>query len=109
MDMSKEFISEIMKLGVISHSEQDTVWQIAKKCVKQIGIPAGAGGLVIGAKAGSVSIPLGPIAAPIVMSGAMAGFLAGLAGGTISCTIMNTALRPQLRKLIEETKGKGIQ
>jgi hypothetical protein len=105
----QEFVAEIVKFGVISYSDQQSVWQVAKKCAKQIGVPAAAGGALIGMKAGSVTIPLGPLGGAITLTGAAAGFLAGLFGGTISCTAANTMFRPQLHKLVNETRGKIIK
>lgn len=108
-NIPREFISEIMKLGVISYSEQKTLWQIAGKCAKHIGVPMGAGTALMAMKAGSVTIPLGPIGGAITMSGTMAGFLAGLFTGTAVCTMANTTYRTQFQKLLGELEGKTIR
>ncbi|MFD2727194.1 hypothetical protein [Hyunsoonleella rubra] len=107
--MPYSFVSEMAKLGVISYSEQDTIWQIAKKCAKKHGMAVGAAGALMGMKAGSVTIPLGPIGGAITMSGAVAGFLAGLAGGTLACTVVMESQRKEIHKLIEATRGKPIK
>ncbi len=93
----KNFKQEILKFGIISHSKQDTLWSIAKKCSVRIGLPMAAGGLVMGANAGTVTLPgIGTI------SGGLAGFLAGLTGGTVTCTFVNMAFREELNKLLED-------
>ena len=90
------FRQEILKLGVISHDAQDSAWDIAQKCARQVGVPMGAGGAVIGLKAGTVTVPgVGTV------SGALVGFLAGLAGGTMMCTAANMGYRDELAELLK--------
>lgn len=97
MAADQNFRREMVKLGFLSYSDQDTLYSIAKQCAKKVGIPMGAGGLVVGANIGAVSIPLvGTI------PGAVAGFLAGVAGGTMTCTIAHYGMRPQLRRILDE-------
>lgn len=91
-----EFRRELLSLGIVSYSEQDTLWSIAGKCAKTVGLPMGAGVGLVGMQAGTVTIP-GVGAVP----GAVAGFLAGLAAGTAMCTAANLKHRNALRKLLD--------
>lgn len=94
-DPTQTFRQEMLKLGIVSYSEQDTLWSIAQKCATTIGMPMGAGGAILGLKAGSVTLPV--VGA---VPGAVAGFLAGLATGTVACTGANMMYRDELRKLL---------
>lgn len=93
---SRSFRQDMLKLGIISFSEQDTLWSIASKCAKTVGVPMGAGAAVIGLNAGAVVVP-GVGAVP----GALAAFLAGLTTGTMACTALNLSYRKELRKLLD--------
>ncbi|HYD77452.1 hypothetical protein [Ramlibacter sp.] len=93
-DISQDFRRELIKLGIISHREHESLWSIAKRCAVTTGVPMGGGGAAMMASAGTVMVP-GVGAVP----GAVAGFLAGLAAGTAMCTAANVAYRNELRKL----------
>lgn len=88
-----KFQAEMLKLGVVSSEETETLWEISKRCTR-FGIPlAGAGAAMMG-KAGTVLIPgVGTV------SGALAGALAGFVSGTASCVMLNVAYRRELRNL----------
>lgn len=88
--MSEQFIEELMKIGIVSYREQETLFKVAKRCASTTGIPMAGAGALIGLKTGSVIIPgVGTIAGPV------AGSLVGLFGGTISCTMLNMSLRQE--------------
>ncbi len=92
--MDQKFVGEMLKLGILSHKEQETLWQVAKRCAGTAGISMGGVGAVAGLKAGTVTVPgVGTI------SGALAGFLAGLAAGTTSCVMLNHTFKDELKKL----------
>jgi hypothetical protein len=92
--MDNRFAAELMKIGIVSYKERETLYQIAKRCAQTTGIPMAGAGALIGLKAGSVTLPgVGTIAGPV------AGALAGLFSGTLSCTMVNVSLREELRKL----------
>jgi hypothetical protein len=95
-DITQQFRQDLVKIGIISYRDQETLWSIAKRCARTSGVPMGAGLAVATASAGAVTIP-GIGAVP----GAVAGFLAGLASGTMMCTAANVAYRDELRKLVE--------
>lgn len=89
------FIKEMMKVGVLTYDEQDTLWRIAQRCAKTAGMTVGIPTAIATANVGAVMIPgIGSV------PGAVAGFLAGFAGGTTSCVIANVSLRPQIRLLL---------
>ena len=96
-ETTDDFRREMLKLGIISYREQDTVWDIAKKCARTIGVPAAGAGLVMGSGAGAVTVP-GIGAVP----GALFGLLAGFGAGTLGCTAVNVRYRNDLRKLLDE-------
>ena len=92
--MDQKFTQELIKIGIISYKEQETLFQIAKRCASTTGIPMAGAGALIGLKAGTVTVPgIG------TMAGSVAGALAGLLGGTISCTMLNVGMRQQLQSL----------
>lgn len=94
--ITQDFRRELVKIGIISYREQESLWSIAKRCAVTTGLPMGGGGMVMGAKMGTVAVPgVG------TMSGAAAGFLAGLLSGTAMCTAANVAYRDELRRLVE--------
>jgi hypothetical protein len=86
------FRSDLLKLGIISYREQETLWQIALRCAKTAGVPAAGAGMLLMAEVTTVAIP-GVGAVP----GAVAGLLAGLVSGTVTCTMANASMRQQLR------------
>jgi len=86
--------SQLMQLGILAHNEQETLLALAKRCAKTSGLPLGAAGAAMAAKAGTVALPgIGTV------SGAAAGFLAGLSTGTATCVGLNLAARDELKKL----------
>jgi hypothetical protein len=87
----------MIKLGIISYSDQDSLYSIAKKCAATIGITVGGAGAVFGAGMGTVTVP-GVGAVP----GGVAGFLAGLIAGTTTCTAANLKYRRELRSLLDD-------
>ena len=94
-DTSQGFRRELLKLGIISYREQDTLWSIGKKCAMTTGLPLGVAIGIASAKGGTVVIPgVGTISA------GLAGFLAGLTTGTLACTAANLSYRKQLRELL---------
>lgn len=94
--MDQAFVRELLKIGIVSYDQQESLFQIAKRCARTTGIPmAGAGGL-IGMSAGTIIVPgVGSI------PGYLAGALAGLVSGTVSCSMLNAASRKQLKVLAE--------
>ncbi len=96
-DTTQSFRRELLKLGVISYHEQDTLWSIAKKCAVTTGLPLGAAAGLMSMKAGTVVVPgVGTISA------GLAGFLAGLTTGTAMCTAVNLSYRNEMRKLLQD-------
>lgn len=96
-DTSQSFRHELLKLGIISYREQDTVLSIAKKCAITMGLPLGTAIGVASMKAGTVVVPgVGTISA------GLAGFLAGLTTGTAMCTAANLSYRNEMRRLLED-------
>lgn len=95
-DNSDNFRQELLKLGIISYREQDTLLSIAKRCAATIGVPMGAAGALMGMKAGTVVVPgVG------TLSGSLVGFLAGLSAGTMMCTAANMTHRKEMRRLLD--------
>jgi len=95
-DANQNFRREMLRYGVISHREQDTLWSIAKKCAVTTGIPMGAAGFLMGASGGTVAVPgIGTVSVGLV------GFLGGLATGTAMCTAVNLGLKEELRNLLD--------
>lgn len=92
--MDQKFAEQLMTIGIISYKEQETLWQIAKRCGSTAGVPTAGAGAVLGANLGTVTIPgVGTIA------GSLAGAIVGLAAGTLSCTMLNVSMRQELKKL----------
>lgn len=92
--MDNSFVVELLKIGIVSYKEQETLFQIAKRCAKTTGVPMAGAGALMGIKAGSVVVPgVGTLAGPV------AGALAGLFAGTFSCTMLNVSVRDELKKL----------
>jgi hypothetical protein len=93
---TEDFRRVMLGLGIVSYREQETAWDIAKRCALTTGAPMAGAGFLMGLKAGTVTVPgVGTI------SGALAGFLAGLTTGTAICTAVNLSYRNELRKLLE--------
>ena len=96
MEPSKDFVQNVMRIGVLSYREQETLWQIAQRCATTTGVTAAAPLAMLGAQMGSVAIPgLGTVAGPVV------GALAGLFYGTVSCTMLNMSAQNELKKLAQ--------
>lgn len=93
---SDEFRQQMLAMGIISYREHESLWSIARRCAGTMGVPMGGAGLVMGAGAGTVTIP-GVGAVP----GAVAGFLAGFVAGTVTCSGLNLSYRDELRKLLD--------
>lgn len=93
---SEEFRNQMLAMGIISYREQESLWSIAKRCALTTGVPMGGAGLVMGAGAGTVTVPLVGS-----LPGAVAGFLAGFAVGTATCSSLNLGYRDELRKLLD--------
>lgn len=90
------FREQLIELGIVSYSKQETLLGVAKRCVKTIGVPMAGAGAVGMAGAGSVILP-GVGAVPGYLAGALAGMLAG----TVTCTMLNTTFREDLKRLAE--------
>ena len=92
--MDQKFIQEMLKIGILSYKEQETLFQIAKRCATTAGVPMAGAGALYGMGMGTVTIPgVGTIA------GSVAGALAGMLSGTISCTMLNVGVRKELQGL----------
>ncbi len=85
----RSFQKEIVKLGFYSYDEQQSIFDLAKRCARTSGLALGGAG-AIGTAA------LGP--------GAAVGFLAGMATGTAACTAGSLLYREQIKQLLEEGK-----
>ena len=88
------FVEELMKLGILGYDEQESLWDIGRRCAKKIGIPTGIGAW------GYASWGANPAAATV--------FLGGLALGMATCSAVNLAHREQLRRLVRETKRGDV-
>jgi hypothetical protein len=89
------FVKDMLKIGILSYDEQETLWQIAKRCARTTGVTVAVPTAIAGAAMGSVTVP-GVGAVPGVVAGALAGFV----GGTAQCVTGNSMFRTQLRLLI---------
>ena len=96
-DPSDDFRREMLRIGIISYREQDTLWDIAKKCSRTLGVPTAGVGLVIGLQGGAVTVPL--VGA---VPGALFGLLAGWGAGTFTCTALNYRHRRDLRQFLDD-------
>jgi hypothetical protein len=97
--MDQSFVQSMISIGIVSTKEQETVWDIVKRC-KHVGGTVGAAVGAATATAGSVVVP-GVGALP----GWFAGALAGYAYGTFACTLANVTFREQLQRL---AKGQPL-
>ncbi|MVM40662.1 hypothetical protein GO730_28255 [Spirosoma sp. HMF3257] len=96
MEPTPQFIREVMAAGVLSYREQQTLWQIAKRCAATTGITAAAPLALLGTQIGSIAIPgFGTITGPVM------GALAGMIYGTVSCSMLNLSAQAELRKLAQ--------
>jgi hypothetical protein len=88
------FTREMMSLGILSYREQETLWQLARRCAATVGIPMAGSLSLLGTKMGTVTLPgVGTV------SGAVAGALAGMAAGTTVCMGLNASVKSELRAL----------
>jgi hypothetical protein len=95
-DNLQNFRRELIKLGILSYSEQDRLYDIALRCARTSGVALGGAGAVMGAGTANVMLPIiGTV------PGAVAGFLAGLATGTMACTALHYGMKDQLRALLD--------
>lgn len=91
-----KFLAVMMEMGIVSYREQESLWDISKRCAKTVGVTTGAGTAILGAGGGAVVIPVvGSV------PGYIAGFLAGMTTGTASCVALNYAYRDELRQLAQ--------
>ena len=95
--MPADFRQQLMSMGIVRYDQHQTLWSVAKHCARTMGVP-GAGGLaVLGAGAGSVTVPvLGAV------PGYVAGMLAGFAMGTGSCMAVNLRYERELKQLLSD-------
>ena len=106
-----DFADNMIKLGVdifqYSPNDRMYIYQVAKLCAKQAGIPLGAATGVAMSGVGSVTLPL--VGA---VPGYVAGFLAGAIGGTVACTIGRMSFKRDLDNLLDNsspgTKGRLV-
>lgn len=91
----QQFAKEIAKYGYFSTQEHATLLDVAKRCARISGLPMASAVGVVGAKAGSVTVP-GVGAVP----GWVAGVLAGLITGTGMCLSVQYGLKEELQKLL---------
>ena len=93
----REFQQSLLSNGIVGYSYDDLSYLLnaAKICARTAGIPMAGAGAVMGAAAGSVTIP-GVGAIP----GWVAGALAGFAGGTLTCTIARAGMKPALDEIL---------
>lgn len=106
-----EFGDSLIKLGVdinqYNPSDRMYLYQVAKLCAKQAGLPLG---LAIGGAMSSV----GSVTLPVVgaVPGYVAGFLAGAIGGTTACVIGRMSFKKDLDQLLQDSpqsvKGRVI-
>ncbi len=84
----------MVSMGIVSTQEQETLWEMAKRCAKTIGGPSAVAFAIMGSKAGSIVVPgIGTV------SGAVVAALGGLMTGTMSCMMVNYAVQDELRRL----------
>jgi len=94
MFIDEKFLTELRSMGIVSYREQETLFDIAKRCAATVGVPAAGGGAVAAAAIG------GPISVgTLTIPAALAGALAGLFGGTFSCVMLNESMKQELRDL----------
>ncbi len=92
----KKIASELLSMGLIAYSEQETARDIIKRCLL-LGMPMAGAGFWIGGKAGTVAVPgIGTV------SGALVGALVGLASGTGACVALNYSVRNELKNLVHD-------
>ena len=96
-DTSDDFRKQMLGMGIVSYTQQDTLWDIGKRCARSGGIVTAGGVAALGAGAGAVTVPgIGSV------PGAVAGMLAGMVMGTGACMAVNVRHRNALRQLLDE-------
>ena len=86
--------NKLKQYGILGHKEQETLYELAKRCAKTTGVPAAGGAAVMGAQAGAVTLPV--VGA---VPGAVAAALGGLLVGTGSCVALNLAAKKKLKEI----------
>ena len=86
--------AKLKQYGILGSKEQETLYELAKRCAKTSGVPMAGGAAVMGASAGSVTIPV--VGA---VPGAVAAALGGLLVGTGSCVALNIAAKQKLKEI----------
>jgi hypothetical protein len=95
--MTRDFRRQMLAMGIVRYDEHETLWSAARHCARKMGVPMAGGLAVVGAGAGSVTLPvLGAV------PGYVAGMLAGFAIGTGSCMAVNLRYKNDLKRLLED-------
>ena len=81
-------------MGIVRYRDQETLFEIAKRCATTVGLSSAGGGAVLAAGIGG-PVSLGTLTLPASVVGA----LAGLFAGTVSCVMLNEGLKQELRDL----------
>lgn len=97
MHIDENFIRQLRSIGIIKHREQETLYDIAKRCAATVGLSAAGGGAVLAASISS-PVSLGTMTVPATLAGA----LAGLFAGTLSCVMLNEGLKEELKALAKQ-------
>ena len=99
----QHFIEQMLAIGIVQYHEQETLWRMANRCARSLGVVGAGTGLVWGAGAGSVTVP-GVGAIP----GSVVGALVGFWGGTLMCVAVNAATRDELRSLARDAAAVSL-
>jgi hypothetical protein len=97
-----EFGDSLNKLGVdinqYNPSDRLYLYQVAKLCFKQAGLP-------LGATVGVAMSGVGAVTLPVVgaVPGYVAGFLAGAFGGTAACVMGRMSFKRDLDQLLQDS------
>jgi len=95
-EMTDDFRRQLLGMGIVRYDEQATLWDAARHCARTMGVPLAGGFAVVGAGAGSVTVPvLGAV------PGYVAGMLAGFVLGTGACMAVNQGLIDDLKRLLD--------
>jgi len=81
--LPNQWIQNMLQLGIVAPIDQRNLYEVAKKCSKQVGLPLAGGGFVMGGPKGA---------------------LAGLLLGTLTCTSINYSLKQQISQLARDLK-----
>lgn len=89
--------NKLKQYGILGHKEQETLYELARRCAKTTGVPMAGGAAVMGANAGAVVLPVvGSV------PGAVAAALGGLLVGTGSCVALNLAAKQKLKEIAND-------